>query len=162
MARPASLTRDTVIAGIYEADKLWGFTIQQRVAAFRIGRRGIVPCLGIARQHMRLFARGDIRWRLATGRGITPHSRIAAMAVGAAKPDSRTDMHRRRIGFQMTAETTRGLGIDLSHALFGRRSRRANITARYGLFLFAGADLAGRQHHQQAEHHREETSDAHQ
>jgi len=57
MASAAGFAHHAEIRRVDETDEFGCFAVQQRIAALRIGARGVVPLGGIARQHVRTLLR---------------------------------------------------------------------------------------------------------
>jgi hypothetical protein len=94
MAGAAAVAGDPIVGRVDEADEFRALDVEQGVAARRVGARRPVPGLGIARQDVRLVARGDVARVVVGQRGVAEDRRIAAMAVGAAEHDRRSRVHR--------------------------------------------------------------------
>ena len=110
-----------------------------------------MPAAGIARQHMRLVARGNIAGVIEAKRGIADHPGIAAMAIGAAKPHGRALMHGRGIARGVAGYAA---GAVL-RGLFSRQPvagwRRLGIDPLDRLFAPGGIQLTGWQQQNHAE-----------
>ena len=141
VAGTAGFACHAVIAGIDEADEDRVFLVEQRVAAFRVGRGRPVPAFGIFGQHMRGIARRDISGIVMRQLAIAEHFGISAMAVDAAQPYGRGLVHGRLIGAHVARETAIRLRRHLRFGLDarGRGSGHEAVIALDRLFLFRGA-----------------------
>ena len=96
---------------------------------------------------MRRVARGDIIGMVVRQIGIAAHLGIAAVAIGAAQPHRRGQVHGRRVGLHMAGVAAFGLGLHFRHRLPLRRGRSddAAVITLDRLFLVRRLSVAREQ-----------------